>query len=176
EERENVHAQTLQSQAPIQEEDTPMENTDSPSGTSVDQEKLEETLRNKKKTAANRLMLVLASESSDEQERLSAQWDLNAANVSWEAFLEAKKAQEDVRESPTEGQTPAMQNKLATLVPKDLPAFQIRGGPIRDKNKKVHDSVRTFISAFEVQLRAYNLVPLDNHWERLFWLTCDDTQ
>ncbi|KAG0163141.1 hypothetical protein DFQ29_003345, partial [Apophysomyces sp. BC1021] len=108
------------------EEDTPMENTDKPSGTSEDQEKLEKTLRNKKKTAANRLVPVLASESSDEQERLNAQWDLNAANMSWEAFLEAKKVQEDVREQPTEDQTRAMQNKLATLVPKDLPAFQIR--------------------------------------------------
>ncbi|KAF7721391.1 hypothetical protein EC973_004805 [Apophysomyces ossiformis] len=67
-------------------------------------------------------------------------------------------------------------SQTLAVVPKELPAFQIKGGPIRNASKKMHDTIHTFISAFEVQLRAYKLVPLDDHWEQLFWLTCDDTQ
>ncbi|KAI8365210.1 uncharacterized protein BYT42DRAFT_649142 [Radiomyces spectabilis] len=54
----------------------------------------------------------------------------------------------------------------------DLSAFQLKGETIR---KKVHDSIKAFIKAFEEQLREHNLA-LDDHWERLFWLTCDGSQ
>ena len=116
-------------------------------------------------------MEVLGNQTATAKERSVARRELEEAKQSWKDFLEAKAGQEDHLEQPSEKQS----NKNA-LVPKELPAFQVKGGPIRDKTKKIHDTVRTFISAFEVQLRAYNLVPVDEHWERLFWLTCNDTQ
>ncbi|KAG2209069.1 hypothetical protein INT45_006137, partial [Circinella minor] len=66
-------------------------------------------------------------------------------------------------------------HRLDNLVPKNMPTLQIKGGPIRDNAKPVHDSLESFISAFERQLKSHNL-PLDNHWERLFWLCLNDNQ
>ena len=65
--------------------------------------------------------------------------------------------------------------KQSTIVPKDLPALQFRGGPMRNANKPVHDSVQSFIDAFEGQLRSHSLLPLNDHWERLFWVCLDNT-
>ncbi|CAO3669854.1 unnamed protein product [Umbelopsis vinacea] len=123
-------------------------------------------LQRKKGAASERLLRILADETASQQERVDAQYDLNQAKDAWKAFQEATEV-EEAEKAPT---------KIHTLVPKELPAFQIKGGPTRDKSKKVHDSVRAFIGAFEVQLGAYNLVPIDDHWERLFLLTCDETQ
>ncbi|KAG2216716.1 hypothetical protein INT45_005669 [Circinella minor] len=66
-------------------------------------------------------------------------------------------------------------HRLDNLVSKNMPTLQIKGGPIRDNAKPVHDSLKSFISAFERQLKSHNL-PLDNHWERLFWLCLNDNQ
>lgn len=65
--------------------------------------------------------------------------------------------------------------KKQTLVPFGFPALQIKGGPIRNKDKKIHESIKAFLNRFEVQLKAHGL-SLDDQWERLFWLTCDDLQ
>ncbi|KAI8364627.1 uncharacterized protein BYT42DRAFT_550258 [Radiomyces spectabilis] len=137
------------------------------------QDELQESLLKHKKNAAHRVFQLLADSNHSEQELISAQYDMDKANTAWEAFLRAKQAT-----WYTLDVIPATQVKrnISALVPKDLPSFQVKGGPIRDSNKKVHDSVKAFISAFEIQLRAYNLIPLDEHWERLFGLTCDDSQ
>lgn len=66
-------------------------------------------------------------------------------------------------------------HRLDNLVPKNMPILQIKGGPIRDNARPIHDSLESFISAFERQLKSHNL-PLDNHWERLFWLCLNDNQ
>lgn len=132
----------------------------------MDTVKVGAMLQRKKGAASERLLRILADETASQQERVDAQYDLNQAKDAWKAFQEATEV-EEAEKAPT---------KIHTLVPKELPAFQIKGGPTRDKSKKVHDSVRAFIGAFEVQLGAYNLVPIDDHWERLFLLTCDETQ
>ncbi|OAD76006.1 hypothetical protein PHYBLDRAFT_165981 [Phycomyces blakesleeanus NRRL 1555(-)] len=75
-----------------------------------------------------------------------------------------RKAQEEVANT-----------KADSFVPPNLPAFQLRGGPVHQTNKAVHDSIAAFLNDFEVQLRAHNL-DFDQHWERLFWLTCDKRQ
>ncbi|KAI7853207.1 hypothetical protein BDC45DRAFT_586893 [Circinella umbellata] len=66
-------------------------------------------------------------------------------------------------------------DRLDNLVPKNMPTLQFKGGPIRDNAKPIHNSLESFISAFERQLKSHNL-SLDNHWERLFWLCLNDNQ
>ena len=61
------------------------------------------------------------------------------------------------------------------IVPPNMPMLQIKGGPLRDQNKTVHESVQAFFSAFEAQLRSRSL-NLDRHWERLIWTTLDSQQ
>ena len=61
------------------------------------------------------------------------------------------------------------------IVPANMPMLQIRGGPLRDTNKTVHESVQAFFSAFEAQLRSRSL-DLNRHWERLIWTTLDAQQ
>ncbi|KAJ8651273.1 hypothetical protein O0I10_013243 [Lichtheimia ornata] len=56
-----------------------------------------------------------------------------------------------------------------------MPILQIKGGPMRDPSKNVHESVQAFFSAFEAQLRSRSL-NLDRHWERLIWTTLDSQQ
>ncbi|KAI9273129.1 hypothetical protein BDA99DRAFT_533948 [Phascolomyces articulosus] len=66
-------------------------------------------------------------------------------------------------------------NNLKNIVPKNMPMLQIQGGVVRDSSKPIHNSLDSFISAFERQLKSHNL-PLDNYWERLFWVCLNDDQ
>lgn len=58
----------------------------------------------------------------------------------------------------------------------NIPILQLKGGPLRDANKPVHESVQAFFNAFdETQLRSCSL-DFDRHWERLIWTTLDSQQ
>lgn len=61
------------------------------------------------------------------------------------------------------------------FVPRDMPALQLRGGPIRFEDRAMQESISAFFTAFEAQLHSYNLI-LDQHWERLFWQCLDNNQ
>ncbi|KAJ8652803.1 hypothetical protein O0I10_011542 [Lichtheimia ornata] len=61
------------------------------------------------------------------------------------------------------------------IVPANMPMLQIKGGPMRDASKTIHESVQAFCSAFEAQLRSRSL-DLNRHWERLIWTTLDSQQ
>lgn len=66
-------------------------------------------------------------------------------------------------------------NKEDQIVPSNMPMLQIKGGPMRDANKVVHESVQAFFTSFEAQLRSRPL-NLNRHWERLIWTTLDSQQ
>lgn len=61
------------------------------------------------------------------------------------------------------------------IVPANMPILQIKGCPLREANKPVHESVQAFFNAFEAQLRSRSL-NFDRHWERLIWTTLDSQQ
>ncbi|KAG2223405.1 hypothetical protein INT45_001711 [Circinella minor] len=63
-------------------------------------------------------------------------------------------------------------NKRNPIVPKDLPAFQLRGHHRQDKNKDSYDSAESFLDDFEVHLAAYEL-DIEDNWRRLIPMTCD---
>ncbi|KAG2213627.1 hypothetical protein INT45_002163 [Circinella minor] len=60
----------------------------------------------------------------------------------------------------------------STLVPKDLPAFQLKGQHCHDKRQESYDSAETFLDDFEVHLSAHGL-DVEQNWRRLIPLTCD---
>lgn len=66
-------------------------------------------------------------------------------------------------------------SKEDQIVPSNMPMLQIKGGPLRDANKVVHESVQAFFTSFEAQLRSRSL-DLNRHWERLIWTTLDSQQ
>ena len=59
-----------------------------------------------------------------------------------------------------------------TLVPKDLPAFQLKGQHRHDKRRESYDSAETFLDDFEFHLQAHGL-DVEQNWRRLIPLTCD---
>ncbi|KAI9272616.1 hypothetical protein BDA99DRAFT_533452, partial [Phascolomyces articulosus] len=73
-----------------------------------------------------------------------------------------RKTQEALKQQPKA-------DNLKNIVPKNMPMLQIQGGVVRDSSKPIYNSLDSFISAFEHQLKSHNL-PLDDHWERLFWV------
>ncbi|KAG2190812.1 hypothetical protein INT47_011748 [Mucor saturninus] len=138
-------------------------------------------LDKRRKNASADLMKVLANPSTSPEEVALAQAAVDNTMVRWKAFLSAQEVLADASAAEVlekihkkkEGRDHA--NKLDSFVPPNLPAFQLQGGPIRQPSKMVHESIRSFLNEFEVQLRAHNLT-FDKHWERLFWLTCDKSQ
>ncbi|KAF7720674.1 hypothetical protein EC973_006544 [Apophysomyces ossiformis] len=92
-----------------------------------------------KKAAADKLIWVLANLQGTQQEWKTAQAELDAAKTAWNTFLEAKKVREEtfMEGTSTEGKS----SQTLAVVSKELPAFQIKGGPIRNASKKMHDTI-----------------------------------
>lgn len=57
--------------------------------------------------------------------------------------------------------TPSSTN-LNTLVPRNLPAFQLQGGPRHNRNKERFDSVQSFMEEFRTMLEGHSLVVEDH--------------
>ncbi|KAG2217965.1 hypothetical protein INT45_001399, partial [Circinella minor] len=64
------------------------------------------------------------------------------------------------------------QHHKTPVVPKDLPAFQLRGQHRHDKRRDSYDSAESFLDDFEVHLAAYEL-DIEENWRRLIPITCD---
>ncbi|KAI9018549.1 hypothetical protein CLU79DRAFT_293694 [Phycomyces nitens] len=138
---------------------------------------LAKTLSVKRKEAADNLFAILTNSNHTSEEMHQANLALDRANASWEAFLKAHAAQKDDLKDVTllaHPENPQIDNH--TIIPDDLPKFQLIGGVVRDSSKRMFKSVHEFIVEFEKQLTLHNLTPFDLHWERLFPLTCDKYQ
>ncbi|OAD78256.1 hypothetical protein PHYBLDRAFT_163371 [Phycomyces blakesleeanus NRRL 1555(-)] len=135
-----------------------------------------------RKKAAEKLIKVLENPEAKLDDIRKAQEEVANTKERWVAFCDAQEMMSspsavEVFRANIEKKAGKYRgnNKADSFVPPNLPAFQLRGGPVRQTNKAVHDSIAAFLNDFEVQLRAHNL-DFDQHWERLFWLTCDERQ
>ncbi|CDS08351.1 hypothetical protein LRAMOSA02299 [Lichtheimia ramosa] len=63
----------------------------------------------------------------------------------------------------------ASSTNLNTLVPRNLPAFQLQGGPRHNRNNRF-DSVQSFMEEFRTVLEGHSLV-VEDHWHRLMPMT-----
>ena len=132
-------------------------------------EEVDQLLRQRVDEAYARLVYALTNEPTNKELGDQAEADMNRAVSAQQSFEKARTARSSAHQQETNP------GKKHTLVPQDLPVFQLKDGPVRDKTKKVHESVKAFLNSFEVQLRAHGL-SIEENWERLFWLTCDELQ
>ncbi|OAD65738.1 hypothetical protein PHYBLDRAFT_175911 [Phycomyces blakesleeanus NRRL 1555(-)] len=134
-----------------------------------------------RKNASTELLKVLENPYSSPDELNEAQKLVDSTKARWVAFLAAKKTLDDMNGETALQMLTAKKNtddyrsNPDSFVPPNLPVLQLKGGSIRQPDKKIYDSIRSFLNDFEVQLIAHSL-PLDKNWERLFRLTCDDMQ
>ncbi|OAD78832.1 hypothetical protein PHYBLDRAFT_140888 [Phycomyces blakesleeanus NRRL 1555(-)] len=103
------------------------------------------------KKAAEKLIKVLENPKTKLNNIRKVQEEVANTKERWVAFCDAQ----EMMSSPS--------------------AVELCGGPVCQTNKAVHDSIAAFLNDFKVQLRAHNL-DFDQHWECLFWLTCDERQ
>ncbi|KAG2217751.1 hypothetical protein INT45_005472 [Circinella minor] len=99
--------------------------------------------------------------------------EVHTLNEQRKDFQEQLAIMEDVlRNEQSNQKVSTKDNRKTPVVPKDLPAFQLRGQHRHDKRRDSYDSAESFLDDFEVHLAAYELDVEDN-WRRLIPMTCD---
>ncbi|KAG2205302.1 hypothetical protein INT45_007800, partial [Circinella minor] len=116
--------------------------------------------------STNLLHLATIRGNMDEVQNLAQQHE------NWKhhlAIIENLLQEQQQLRQPAKAEASSSKNNL---VPKDLPAFQLKGQHCHDKRRESYDSAETFLDDFEVYLSAHGL-NVEQNWRRLIPLTCD---